>query len=249
MKEILTTENLTKFFGDFKAVDSVSFSLHEGTITSLIGPNGAGKTTLLNMLSGVIRPTHGKIYFMDKDITGLPPHKIVKMGVARGFQLLCVCNNLSTLDNVRIAVLSHMGRIRRVFSPIDRDREAYQKALEILKTFGLDEKKDLLARDLPHGDKKLLDVAMAFALEPKLILLDEPTSGVSTSEKGKIMSTIEKVIRERGITALIVEHDMDVVFSYSDRILVMHEGKLIADGKPEEIKSDRRIESILLGVG
>ncbi|RLG79840.1 MAG: ABC transporter ATP-binding protein [Thermoprotei archaeon] len=218
-------------------------------MTSLIGPNGAGKTTLLNMLSGVIRPTHGKIYFMNKDITGLSPHKIVKMGVTRGFQLLCICSNLTTLDNVRIAILSHMGRIGRVFSPIDRDREAYEKALETLKTFGLDKKRNLLARDLPHGDKKLLDVAMAFALEPKLILLDEPTSGVSTSEKGKIMGTIEKVIREKGITALIVEHDMDVVFSYSDRILVMHEGRLIADGKPEEIKSDKKIESILLGVG
>ncbi len=248
MREILVTKGLTKFFGDFKAVDSVDLTLYEGTITSLVGPNGAGKTTLLNMISGVIKPTRGKIYFMNKDITGLPPYKIVKMGIARGFQLPCVCNDLTTLDNVRIAILSHMGKVRRLFSLVDKDKEVYERAIKILKTFGLYEKKDLLAQDLSHGDRKLLDVAMAFALEPKLILLDEPTSGVSTSEKSKIMRTIEKVIREIGITALIVEHDMDIVFSYSDRIIVMHEGKIIADGKPDEIKSNKRVESILLGV-
>ena len=243
------TKGLTKFFEDFKAVDNVNLTLYEGTITSLVGPNGAGKTTLLNMISGVIKPTKGKIYFMGKDITGLPPYKIVKMGIARGFQLPNVCNYLTTLDNVRIAILSHMGKVRNLFSSVDKDKEVYNKAVEILKIFGLYEKKDLLAQDLSHGDRKLLDVAMAFALEPKLILLDEPTSGVSTSEKRKIMSTIERVIRERGITALIVEHDMDIVFSYSDRIVVMHEGKIIADGKPSEIKSDKKVESILLGVG
>jgi len=248
MREILVTKGLTKFFGDFKAVDSVDLTLYEGTITSLVGPNGAGKTTLLNMISGVIKPTRGKIYFMNKDITGLPPYKIVKMGIARSFQLPCVCNDLTTLDNVRIAILSRMGKVRRLFSLVDKDKEVYERAIKILKTFGLYEKKDLLAQDLSHGDRKLLDVAMAFALEPKLILLDEPTSGVSTSEKSKIMRTIEKVIREIGITALIVEHDMDIVFSYSDRIIVMHEGKIIADGKPDEIKSNKRVESILLGV-
>jgi len=247
MRGILVTKSLTKFFGGFKAVDNVNLTLHEGTVTSIVGPNGAGKTTLLNMISGVVKPSSGRIYFMGRDITGLPVHKIVRMGIARGFQIPCVCSNLTTLDNVRVAVLSRMGKLCNMFKLVDGDGEVYSKATEILKTFGLYDKRDLLARDLSHGDRKLLDIAMAFALEPKLILLDEPTSGVSSSEKNRIMKTVEKVIREKGITALIVEHDMDIVFSYSDRIIVMYDGKIIADGEPEEIMSDRRIESLLLG--
>ncbi len=248
MKEILVARGLTKFFGDFKAVDNVNLTLYEGQIASLVGPNGAGKTTLVNLISGVLPPSSGRILFLGRDVTKLPSYKRVKMGITRSFQIPLVCNQLTVFDNVRLGVLSRMGRTRRMLKRVDAEKEASEKALEILRVFGLESKKDLLAQELAHGERKLLDVAMAFTLEPKLVLLDEPTSGVSTREKNQVMKVITNVIREKGITALIVEHDMDVVFSYSDRIIVMNEGRIIADGPPDEIKGNELVESVLLGV-
>ncbi|MEM3406416.1 MAG: ABC transporter ATP-binding protein [Nitrososphaerota archaeon] len=243
---ILYTKNLVKHFGEVKAVENVNLSLEEGVITSLVGPNGAGKTTLINIISGAIPPDNGKIFFIEKDITNLPPYKRAKMGIGRSFQIPALYNNLTVLDNIRIAIISYLGKANKFFYKIDK--EVNEKTEEILKIFNFQEKKNLLAQDLSHGDRKLLDVAIAFSLNPKLVLLDEPTSGVSTSEKREIMNTIYNVIKERKVTALIVEHDMDVVFSYSDEIIVMHEGEIIAKGEPSKIKEDKNVEHILLGV-
>ncbi|MEM3130186.1 MAG: ABC transporter ATP-binding protein [Nitrososphaerota archaeon] len=243
---ILYIKNLVKHFGEVKAVENVNLSLEEGVITSLVGPNGAGKTTLINIISGAILPDKGKIFFYEKDITNLPPYKRAKMGIGRSFQIPALYNNLTVLDNIRIAIISYLGKANKLFNKIDN--EINEKTEEILKIFNFQEKKNLLAQDLSHGDRKLLDVAIAFSLNPKLVLLDEPTSGVSTSEKREIMNTIYNVIKEKRVTALIVEHDMNVVFSYSDEIIVMHEGKIIAKGEPSKIKEDKNVEHILLGV-
>ncbi len=248
MKEILVAEKLTKFFGDFKAVDNVSLTLYEGQTASLVGPNGAGKTTLVNLISGAIPPSSGRVYFMGVDITKKSFHERARLGVARSFQIPLVCNELTVLDNVRLGVLSRMGRSRRMLRNVNSEKEASREAEEILRVFKLESKKNLLAKELAHGERKLLDVAMALTLKPKLVLLDEPTSGVSTREKNEVMKVIVDVLRKNGVTALIVEHDMDVVFSYSDRIIVMSEGRIIADGTPEEIKGNKVVESVLLGV-
>ena len=243
---ILYTKNLVKHFGEVKALENVNLSLEKGTITSIVGPNGAGKTTLINVISGTIPPDKGKVFFMNKDITALLPYKIARMGIGRSFQIPAIYNGLTVLDNVRVAIISRLGKANKIFHKIDK--EINEKANEILEIFGFLEKKNLLAQDLSHGDRKLLDVAIAFALDPKLVLLDEPTSGVSTSEKSIIMNTIHNVIKEKGVTALIVEHDMDIVFSYSNKIIVMHQGEIIAEGKPSQIKEDKNVERILLGV-
>ncbi|MEM2929075.1 MAG: ABC transporter ATP-binding protein, partial [Nitrososphaerota archaeon] len=233
-------------FGEVKAVENVNLSLEEGIITSLVGPNGAGKTTLINIISGAIPLDNGKIFFYEKDITNFPPYKRAKMGIGRSFQIPALYNNLTVLDNIRVAIISYLRKANKLFNKIDKEID--EKTEEILKIFNFQEKKNLLAQDLSHGDRKLLDVAIAFALDPKLVLLDEPTSGVSTSEKREIMNTIYNVIKEKKVTALIVEHDMDVVFSYSDEIIVMHEGKIIAEGEPAQIKGNKNVEHILLGV-
>jgi branched-chain amino acid transport system ATP-binding protein len=243
---ILYTKNLVKHFGEVKAVENVNLSIKEGIITSLVGPNGAGKTTLINIISGAILPDSGKIFFHEKDITNFPPYKRARMGIGRSFQIPALYNNLTVLDNIRVAIISYLGKANKLFHKVDK--EINERTEEILKIFNLQEKKNLLAQDLSHGDRKLLDVAIAFALDPKLVLLDEPTSGVSTSEKREIINTIYNVIKGKKVTALIVEHDMDVVFSYSDEIIVMHEGEIIAKGEPSQIKGDKNVERILLGV-
>jgi branched-chain amino acid transport system ATP-binding protein len=243
---ILYTKNLVKHFGEVKAVENVNLSIEEGVITSLIGPNGAGKTTLINIISGAILPDNGKIFFYEKDITNFPPYKRARMGIGRSFQIPALYNNLTVLDNIRVPIISYLGKANKLFHKVDK--EINERTEEILKIFNLQEKKNLLAQDLSHGDRKLLDVAIAFALDPKLVLLDEPTSGVSTSEKREIMNTIYNVIKGKKVTALIVEHDMDVVFSYSDEIIVMHEGEIIAKGEPSKIKGNKNVERILLGV-
>jgi len=246
-KTILEVSGLKKYFGEVKAVDGVNFAIKKETITSIIGPNGAGKTTLLNLISGMLKPDAGKVVFMGKNITKMPPYKIAKLGIGRSFQLVSVYDGLTVFDNIRIPILSRMGKTKSMVSLLERDVKVKEEANEILELFGLFDKKDVLAGELPHGDRKLLDVAIAFALNPKLVLLDEPTSGVGVREKRHVMDVIEKAVREKGVTAIIVEHDMDIVFSYSDRIIVMHQGKILADGSPGEIKENEEVKTVILG--
>jgi len=244
---LLTSVNLKKYFGETRAVDGVDFTVTEGGVLSLIGPNGAGKTTLVNVISGFLRPDAGQILFQGRDVTFMSVRDRIRAGIARSFQLVNLFDQLSALDNVALAIFSREGKTRRLMVLAENDDEVRQEAMDVLDQFGLAGKWDMLAGGLAQGERKLLDVAVAYSLRPKLLFLDEPTSGVSTREKGQIMDRLSSVVRAGQITAVIIEHDMDVVFKYSHRIIAMHQGKILADGSPEEIRNNAQVASILLG--
>jgi branched-chain amino acid transport system ATP-binding protein len=246
---LLATENLRKHFGELHAVDGVNFAVEEKQLVSLVGANGAGKTTLVNLISGLLPPTDGRIVFGGKDVTHMPVTDRIKTGIARSFQIVNLFDQLTALDNVRLAIFSREGKIKNATSLAESDDGVRQEALVVLDEFGIGTKRDVPAGGLAQGERKLLDVAVAYALRPTLILLDEPTSGVGTREKGLIMDTVSSVVRSGGLTAVIVEHDMDVVFKYSDRIVVMHQGQILADGTPDQIREDERVATTLLGRG
>jgi branched-chain amino acid transport system ATP-binding protein len=244
---ILSVHNLKKSFGETHAVDNVDLAVEREELVSLVGSNGAGKTTLVNLISGFFRPDAGSIVFQDHDVTALPVRERIRVGIARSFQLVNLFDQLTALDNLRLAIFSREGKTRQALTLAERNESVTEQALRILRDFGLDEKRNAPAAGLAQGERKLLDVAVAYALRPKLILLDEPTSGVGTREKGRIMDIIAAVVKELGLTAVIVEHDMDVVFKYSNRIVVMHQGRILAQGTPDQIRADSRVASTLLG--
>jgi branched-chain amino acid transport system ATP-binding protein len=244
---LLQTIDLKRYFGDTRAVDNVSLSVEEGEFVSLVGPNGAGKTSLINVITAHLTAGSGKILFQGRDITNLSVTERVRLGIARSFQLVNVFDDLSTFDNVALAIFSRDGKTAHLGALAHRDHAVIAEADDTLGQFGLAGKRAESARDLSQGERKLLDVALAYALKPKLLFLDEPTSGVSTRNKAQIMDTIASVVRGRGITAVIVEHDMDVVFKYSDRIVVMAQGAVMAQGTPDEIRSNEQVAMTLLG--
>jgi branched-chain amino acid transport system ATP-binding protein len=246
---VLLVENLRKHFGDVSAVDDVSFKIEEGEIISLVGSNGAGKTTLVNLISGYLMPDSGKIIFADRSITHASAYKRIKMGVGRSFQGASLFEDGTVLDNIRISLFSRYGKINRGLLPANRYTDITNEALGILDVFNISDKCDLTPKDLSEGDKKVLDVAIAYALKSKLLLLDEPTSGVATGDKFKVMDTILSAMRKENISALIIEHDMDIVTDYSDRVLVMHLGKIIGRGKPDEVMQDKTVLTMLFGIG
>jgi branched-chain amino acid transport system ATP-binding protein len=245
---IFQATDIHRYYGEFCALDGVSFGTEEGEFVSIIGPNGAGKTTLINVLTGLLKPDGGKVFFKEREITGLGPERLSKMGLVRSFQLVNIFPELSVREFIEVAIISRLGKGTHFFSSLNRDEEVHHQALEVAKLFGLEDKRDVLAKNLPQGDKKLLDVASAYALHPEVILLDEPTSGVSTSDKNKIMETLVSASREIGVKSIIqVEHDMDIVFGYSDRIIALHQGKILADGTPEEIQADEEVVCTVVG--
>jgi branched-chain amino acid transport system ATP-binding protein len=245
---ILTAEGVRKLYGAFCALDGVSLGVRAGEFVSIIGPNGAGKSTLVNVLTGVATPTAGTVRFKDRDIAGVGPVRLARLGLARSFQLVQIFPGLTVLETLQAAAVSRLGRARRLFASLARDATVRDAALEVAELFGLADKRHALARHLPQGDKKLLDVASAFALRPKVILLDEPTSGVSTRDKTIIMEILVGAAKRIGLEAIIqVEHDMDIVFAYSDRIVALHQGRVIADATPAEIRADRRVVDIVVG--
>ena len=244
---LLQTINLKKYFGDTHAVDGVNLVIEEGEFISLVGANGAGKNTLVNLISAFYPPDSGQILFHDRDITNLSVTERVKAGIARSFQIVNLFDERTVFDNVAQAIFSREGKTGNLMRLAENDHEVTSESLELLQRFGLDDKRDTLAGALAQGERKLLDVAVAYALRPTLLCLDEPTSGVSTRDKSQIMDTISSVVRDDNIAAVIVEHDMDVVFKYSDRIVVMHQGMILADGTPEEIRNNAEVATILLG--
>jgi branched-chain amino acid transport system ATP-binding protein len=244
---LLVTKDLVKWFGDTHAVDRVNFTVKESEVLALIGSNGAGKTTLVNLISGLSRPDGGQILFRDQDVTHQSVHGRIKAGIARSFQLVNLFDDLTAFDNVALAIFSRQGKTRNLAALAHLDRAVNEEADSVLHQFGLAGKRNELARGIAQGERKLLDVALAYALRPKLLFLDEPTSGVSTRDKGQIMDTIASVVRGEGITAVVVEHDMDVVFKYSNRIVVMHQGAILAQGTPDEIRTNEQVATILLG--
>jgi len=245
---MLKTEKLKKHFGFVKAVDNVDLEIKHGEIVSIIGTNGAGKTTLVNLISGYLRPDGGRILFFDKDITYASPYVRIQMGVGRSFQLIQLFGGISVLDNVRTALFSKYGLIKKGLWPADRYSSVTEEAIEILNNFNIGDKKDLTPKGLSEGDLKILDIAIAFALKSKLLLLDEPTSGVATSDKFKVMDSIISAIKKEGISTLIIEHDMDIVSGYSDRVIVMHEGKIMAEGRPGEVMENKEVKATVFGI-
>ena len=245
---LLETIDLTKQFGDLRACDGVNFTVNKGEFLSLVGSNGAGKTSLVNLISGQLKPNSGQIRFEDVDITFTAVHERIKAGIARSFQIVNLFDGLSVFDNVALSIFSREGKIVKIAALADHDHDVRRETFEVLGQFGLKGKSSVPAGGLAQGERKLLDVAVAYALRPKLLFLDEPTSGVSTRDKTQIMDTVSSVVRGGAVTAVVIEHDMDVVFRYSDRIVMMHEGRLLADGTPEEIKANKDVANILLGV-
>ena len=244
---LLETIDLNKRFGDTRACDGLNFVVNKGEFLSLVGSNGAGKTSLVNLISAQLTPDSGRILFEDKDITATGIHERIEAGIARSFQIVNLFDGLTVFDNVALSIFSREGKAVRMASLADHDQDVRNEALDVLGQFGLRGKSDVVAGGLAQGERKLLDVAVAYALRPKLLFLDEPTSGVSTRDKTQIMDTVSSVVRAGTVTAVIIEHDMDVVFRYSDRIVMMHEGRFLADGTPQEIRANNEVASILLG--
>jgi len=245
---MLNINNLTKDFGKLRIISSVGFEVKDDEIVSLVGPNGAGKTTLVNLISGHILPTSGKIEFLGHDMTFAPPYRRIKMGIARNFQITNLFGDSTVLDNLRICLFSIYGKIKNGILPADHYRAITEEAMDILGIFGISDKNDLFPPSLSEGDKKILDTAMAFALKSKFLLLDEPTSGVATGDKFKVMDTIVAAIKREKMACMIIEHDMDIVSDYSDRVLVLSEGEIIANGKPKEIMEQDNVKEILFGI-
>jgi len=248
---ILETKQLTKSFGGLVAVNNVNMVIPEGTIKAIIGPNGAGKTTLFNLISGTLKPTKGKIFFNGEDITDMPPHSRSQKGISRSFQVINIFPGLTTLENVRIAVQSRASR--RVNYNLLSDATSYssftEKALELLNEVELKGKEHLIARNLSHADQRKLDIAIALATDPKLLLLDEPTSGVAIEEVPDIINLIKKLKerRRKEITIVLIEHKLDVVMNVADSIMVMFEGRVIADDKPNRIVKNELVQQAYLG--
>jgi len=245
---MLKVEDLVKDFGKSRVIKSASFEVREDEIVALVGPNGAGKTTLVNLISGHILPTSGKIEFNGRDITTASPYRRIQRGIARNFQITNLFEDSSVLDNVRICLFSVYGKIGKGIFPTNYYRDITREAEDILAEFGIVDQKHEMPPNLSEGDKKVLDTAMAFALKSKFLLLDEPTSGVATGDKFKVMDTIVAAIKKQKMACMVIEHDMDIVSDYSDRVLVLSEGEVIAQGKAAAIMEQDNVKEILFGV-
>ena len=248
---ILRVSGLTKRFGGLTAVDNVSFDVPAGEVFALIGPNGAGKTTMFNCVTGVYKPTLGRVTFLDRDLTGSPPHRAAKAGIARTFQNIRLFEYMSALDNVR---LGHHCRMRSKLwdslfkTPFERreERRVTEHSMELLTLVGLDHHAENYARNLAYGQQRRLEIARALATDPKLLLLDEPAAGFTPQEKVELMELVGTILK-RGITVFLIEHDMKVVMQASQRIVVLDHGEKIAEGTPNEVRGNQRVVEAYLG--
>jgi branched-chain amino acid transport system ATP-binding protein len=241
---ILGTQNLTKRFGDFTAVSEVSVEFERSRLTAIIGPNGAGKSTFFNMLTGAHAPTSGKIFFEGKDITGIPQHRFAHLGIAKSFQITSIFPELSVFENVRLAAQARVTRFD-IWSPRSSYYEIEEKADGVLREVGLLTRRNDLAATLSHGEQRALEVGMALASDPRLLLLDEPTSGMSPDETRTMMALILKFAERR--TVILVEHKMKLVMTICERVIVLHHGEMLAVGTPEEVREDEMVKRVYLG--
>lgn len=247
MATLLRAQGLKKAFGKFMAVDGVDLTLPPGGVTAVIGPNGAGKTTLINLLTGRLSPGAGQIAFHDEDITALSPSERVRRGMGRSFQLVNIFPRLSVHENVVLPVLAHRRMAGNMFRPLADLPEVHARADAILEQVGLPPRARHLAGQLSHGDQRLLEIALALSTDPHLLVLDEPTAGMNPRERVQVLEQIGRLAVEKEATFLLVEHDMDVVFSLAHRIVVMHQGRILTEGTPEAIQRDPRVRDVYLG--
>ncbi len=243
---ILQTVDVNHSFGMVVAADNLNVEVDSGELVGIVGANGSGKTTFLNLITGYIRPERGRILVMGQDATGLPPRSITNLGVARSFQIPQLYTNMTVLEGMLLSLAAAAGKAGGFWKPIKREPWT-SEALSALESFGLASYADREVSELPEGGRKLLDIALSFALKPKLLLMDEPTSGVSIEDKFQIMDTLVKVLQQGDITAIFVEHDMDVVQRYGERVLVFDTGRVIADGAPAQILADSEVRKAVLG--
>ena len=246
-KALLTTQKLSNHFGMICTADNLDLTIEEGVLTSIIGPNGAGKSTLINLLTGSLPVQAGRIFFQGMEITRLPIHTRVHRGICRSFQIVNIFPQLTVSQNILIPVLSLAGRSWRPFAKVSSEQDAHRGVEEILARVGLSAERDTLASALSHGDQRLLEVGVALASRPTLLFLDEPTAGMNPVERSRLLEDIRRLAREGQTTFVVVEHDMDVVFALSERIIVLHRGVIIGDGPPEEIRNDRTVKEVYLG--
>ena len=242
---MLRVESIYKSFDDFMAVNGACLTVERGALVAVIGPNGAGKTTLFNLITGLHKPDRGKIIFEDQEIGGLAPYEICRRGIARAFQIANIFPRLSVFENVQVAVFAQQRQSRNLFQPAYKLARAETDA--ILQDTGLDSQARRVAGALSHGDQRVLEIAIALGSQPHLLILDEPTAGMSPEETAKTMNLVQQLARARGITILFCEHDMDIVFSVAQSIMVMRHGETIIQGTPDEVRQNHQVQEAYLG--
>jgi branched-chain amino acid transport system ATP-binding protein len=244
---LLEAVNLSKVFGGLVAVDNVSVQIKKQTMHAIIGPNGAGKTTLFNLLSGVMPPTSGQVFYKGTDITHVSPQKRAHMGIGRSYQITNIFPNLTVLENIRLAAQA-MGKDNfKLFKLADKLQEYFIKAEEVIDMVGLNGREMIIARNLPHGEKRKLELGIMLACDPELLLFDEPTAGMSSEQVPELIKIINKVVQQKDRTAILVEHRMDMVMSISDIVTVMNQGRILAEGSPHEIANNKQVQTAYLG--
>lgn len=247
MSPVLKVDNLVRTFGGLRAVDGVSFEVQPGELKALIGPNGAGKSTCFNMLMGQLKPTSGKVFLNGKDVTGKPPRDIWRRGVGRTFQITGTYQSMTVAENVQMALMSHH---HKVFAVLPYAHKLYRdEALALLEIVGMADQADRACAILAYGDLKRLELAIALANEPKLLLMDEPTAGMAPKERINLMQLTADIVQDRGVSVLFTEHDMDVVFAHAHHIMVLNRGELIADGTATEVRNNPKVQEVYLGGG
>ncbi|MCC7347749.1 MAG: ABC transporter ATP-binding protein [Variibacter sp.] len=244
---VLEIRGLAKAFGGVRAVDGVSFAIDRGEFLALIGPNGAGKSTCFNMINGQLAPDAGEIRLQGDDIAGLPPRAIWRRGVGRTFQIAATFASMTVAENVQMALISHAGEIFRLWGPARTRHRA--RALDLLAQVGMAEAADRACRELAYGDVKRVELAIALANDPSLLLMDEPTAGMAAGERNELIALVKRLVAERGISVLFTEHSMDVVFAYADRIVVLARGRLIAEGNARAIRQNPKVQEVYFGTG
>jgi branched-chain amino acid transport system ATP-binding protein len=244
---VLKAVDLTRYFGAVRATENLNLSFRPGEIVGIVGTNGSGKTTFLNLITGYLKPDSGHVYFNDRAITGLAPRRITELGIARSFQVPQLYTGLTVSENVLLAIATRSGQSFDFWSPLKR-AQWIEEIPELLSRFGLGEHAGQPVHNLPEGHRKVLDVALSYVLKPKLLLMDEPTSGVSMKDKFEVMDALIDALRSAGVTTVFVEHDTEIVERYAERVLAFHDGRVIADGPVKTVLSDAAVREAILGV-
>ena len=242
---MLRVEAVKKWFDGFLAVNEADLVVEKGEVIAVIGPNGAGKTTLFNLITGQLKPDTGRIIFKNKDISRVPPYEICKKGISRSFQIVNIFSRLTVFENVQVAMLAHQKKTLKLFSPTKG--QVIQETREILDNVGLFDKANSISGSLSHGDQKVLEIAIALGNRPELLILDEPTAGMSPEETSVTINLINRLTNDLGLTILFCEHDMELVFSIAHKIMVMQQGKSIIQAKPDQVRDNKEVQEAYLG--